>query len=179
MLDALITSKTRIKLLMRFFLNPELEGYLRGLETEFGESTNAIRLELNRFENAGMLLSALNGNKKVYRANKKHPLFREIREIILKHVGIDRIIDQVVERLGDLHEVYLTGDYARGMDSGIIDLVFVGNINQSYLIRLIEKAEGLISRRVRYIVFSPGEFHPEVNSAHSFVLLWKKEEERK
>ncbi len=50
MLGTLITSKTRVKLLLKFFLNSNAKAHLRGLETEFGESSNAIRLELNRFE---------------------------------------------------------------------------------------------------------------------------------
>jgi len=63
MLEALITSKTRIKLLLKFFLNSSNTGYLRGLEPEFGESTNAIRQELNRFEAADLLLTSVEGNK--------------------------------------------------------------------------------------------------------------------
>ena len=51
MLDSLITSKTRIKLLLKFFLNTSTHAYLRGLADEFGESTNALRLELNHLEN--------------------------------------------------------------------------------------------------------------------------------
>ena len=52
-LDTLITSRTRVKLLMKFFLNSRTTSYLRDLENEFDESTNAIRVELNRFEKAG------------------------------------------------------------------------------------------------------------------------------
>ena len=55
MIETLISSKTRIKLLLKFFLNSNTTSYLRSLESEFGESTNAIRVELNRLENAGML----------------------------------------------------------------------------------------------------------------------------
>ena len=55
MLDSIITSKTRIKLLLKFFLNSETKSYLRNLEQEFGESTNGIRVELNRLEGAGLL----------------------------------------------------------------------------------------------------------------------------
>jgi NTP pyrophosphatase (non-canonical NTP hydrolase) len=46
-LDALITSKTRVKMLLKFFTNGTSSAYLRGLAEEFGESTNAIRHELN------------------------------------------------------------------------------------------------------------------------------------
>ena len=55
MIETLISSKTRIKLLLKFFLNSNTTAYLRSLESEFGESTNAIRIELNRLEEAGML----------------------------------------------------------------------------------------------------------------------------
>lgn len=55
MLDSLITSKTRLKLLIKFFVSARNQGYLRGLADEFQESTNAIRKELNQLEDAGFL----------------------------------------------------------------------------------------------------------------------------
>ncbi|MBT6836211.1 MAG: ArsR family transcriptional regulator, partial [Bacteroidetes bacterium] len=112
MLDTLITSKTRIKLMLKFFLNSSSSSYLRGLESEFGESSNAIRLELNRFEQAGLLASFLKSNRKYFKANTKHPLFRDIHSLLRKYVGIDEIIDSVIEKMGDVKEVYLTGDFA-------------------------------------------------------------------
>ena len=90
MLDTLITSKTRIKLMLKFFLNTKEESYLRGLEEEFGESSNSIRLELNKFEKAGLLDSRSKGNKKLFRANTKHPLFPDIHSLLLKHIGLMR-----------------------------------------------------------------------------------------
>ena len=68
MLETLISSKTRIKLLLKFFLNSKATSYLRGLESEFGESSNGIRIELNRFEKAGMLSSFVKGNKKYFKS---------------------------------------------------------------------------------------------------------------
>jgi hypothetical protein len=62
LLDSLITSKTRVKLLLKFFLNPETKAYLRGLSDEFGESSNGVRLELNRLTKAGLLTSESDGN---------------------------------------------------------------------------------------------------------------------
>lgn len=157
MIETLISSKTRIKLLLKFFLNSKTKAYLRSLEGEFGESTNAIRLELNKLENAGMLSAEHEGNKKVFRANTKHPLFKEIHNIIRKHIGLDRIIETVVERLGEVEKVYLVGEFSRGLDSEIIDLIFVGNIDQKYLINLIGKAEKLINRKIRYLIYSGEE----------------------
>jgi DNA-binding transcriptional ArsR family regulator len=158
MIEALISSKTRIKLLLKFFLNSNTTAYLRGLESEFGESSNAIRLELNRFEDAGMLESRLDGNKKMFQANTKHPLFREVHNIILKYVGLDQVVETVIERLGEVQKVFLVGDFSKGIDSRIIDLIFIGNdIDKTYLLHLVEKAEGLINRKIRYLIYTEEE----------------------
>lgn len=177
MLNTLISSKTRIKLLFKFFLNSNTRAYLRGLESEFGESSNAIRLELNRLEDAGMLTSELQGNKKYFRANTHHPLYDEIRNIILKQIGLDQVIENVIERLGKVEKVYLTGSFARGIDCELIDLVLIGDIDKEYLVNLIEKAENLIKRKIRYVIFGSKEFDElKLKSFDSEpLLLWLKD----
>jgi hypothetical protein len=158
MLDTIITSKTRIKLLIKFFLNASTSSYLRDLEGEFGESTNGIRVELNRFEKAGLLKSRADGNKKVFSANTQHPLFGDIHNILLKITGIDQIIENVLNCLGGLQEAWLVGDFAAGRDSKIIDLILVGtDINTTNLLEYIKKAESLINRKIRYLILSPSE----------------------
>lgn len=153
MLETLISSKTRVKLLLKFFLNSNMTAYLRSLETEFGDSTNGIRQELNRLESAGMLTSFSNGNKKMFQANKTHPLFKEIHNIVLKTIGLDHIIENVIERLGMVEKVYLVGEFAKGLDSNIIDLIFIGDVDKAYLINLSEKAENLVDRKIRYLIY--------------------------
>ena len=169
MLESLITSKTRIKLLLKFFLNINNQGYLRSLETEFNESTNGIRQELNRFEQAGLLLAESDGNKKLYRANTLHPLFKDLNSIIRKFVGVEELLEKVIDRLGNVQRVYLEGRLAQGLDSDIIDLMIIGNnIDRNYLSNLVEKAEPIIGRKVRYLVF-------EEEEAEIYVLKHKKE----
>lgn len=172
MLEALISSKTRIKLLLRLFLNPESSAYLRGLAEEFNESTNSIRMELNRFESAGMLNSDLVGNKKVFRANANYPLFKEVRSILLKYTGLQEVVDEVVEKLGDISKVYLTGDLALGRESNIVSLILVGNPDQHYLIHLIDKVESLISKRVQYLIYTQQEVEEIELDQSSNLLLW-------
>ncbi|MFN9519293.1 MAG: ArsR family transcriptional regulator [Bacteroidota bacterium] len=158
MLDTLITSKTRIKLLLKFFLNGQNKAYLRNLEAEFGESSNGIRVELNKFEEAGLLIATTEGNKKIFKANSKHPMFGDIRSILLKYTGLDKIAEQVIQKLGDVEAVYLVGELARGLDNPIIDLVFVGEIDKNYLLKLTERAEKLIQKKVRFVIFTAKEF---------------------
>jgi hypothetical protein len=172
MINTLITSQTRIKILKKFFINSSTRAYLRGLEAEFGESSNAIRLELNRFEKAELLFSQRDGNKKVYQANRNHPLFNDIHNILLKETGIDRVIDKVIHRIGKLYSVYLTGDFALGKDSNVIELILVGyEVDREYLARKILQAEGLVGRKVSYIVFEPDEAERQLSTYKPTELL--------
>ncbi len=176
MLDSLITSKTRIKLLTRLFLNSNTYGHLRGLQTEFGESSNAIRLELNRFEQAGLLTSHSEANRKVYAANTAHPLFPEINSLLRKHLGLDQLIERVIERLGMVDIVYLTGDFACGKESQCIEMLIVGeNINTQYLDQLIKKSQSLIKRTILYTLFTPEKFKELAGNIKKdeLLLLWK------
>lgn len=173
MLQSLITSKTRVKLLLKFFLNKETKSYLRNLETEFGESTNAIRLELNRFEAAGLLTAEFSGNKKFFQANAKHPLFSDIHNILKKTIGIDQVIERVTSNIGDITETYMVGDLAIGKDSNILDLILIGeNIDNSYVSNLIQKAEKHIERKIRFLVLSESE-KKEYLSNNRSLLIWK------
>lgn len=172
MLETLISSKTRVKLLLRLFLNPGSKAYLRGLADEFEESTNSVRVELNRFEEAGMLSSGMVGNKKVFKANKEYPLFVEIRKILLKYTGLQEIIDGVIEKLGNLKKVYLTGDLASGKQSNIISLIIIGEPDKYFLIQLIGKVEELISKKVQYLVYSEEESEGLDLENDQNLLLW-------
>ena len=157
MLDSLITSKTRIKLLLKFFLNPETQAYLRGLAEELGESTNAVRVELNRLNKAGLLETSYNGRIKLYHARKKHPLFPDIHNLVKKNMGIDKV-ETILSELGTVEVAMIIGDYARGIDSGIIDLVIVGKIDKAFLMHLIEKSEKIIKRKIRPLILTKREF---------------------
>ncbi len=174
MLESLITSKTRTKLLLKFFLNPGTSAYLRGLAEEFGESTNGVRVELNRLSEAGLLESADEGRMKIYRANRRHPLFPELQKIAAKTLGIDQVVEQVIRRLGSVELAFVTGDYARGIDSGLIDLVIVGEIDKAYFDQLSEKIEGLIGRKIRGLLLKKEEFQrlKDRLGAEGSLLLW-------
>lgn len=172
MIDSLITSKTRIKLLVKFFLNPNNMAYLRELESEFGESSNAIRLELNRLEEAQMLEAKMNGKKKIFKVNQAHPLYSEINSIVRKYFGLDVIVESVIDKLGEVEAIYLTGELAKGRNTGIIDLIFLGEINRQYLSKATEKVEELIKRKIRYLVYEQHEWE-SCAERESSVLLWK------
>lgn len=158
LLTGLISSKTRIKLLMRLFLNPDTRSYLRELSKEFGVSTNSVREELNQLTKTHLLTCEKKGRNVLYSANTKHSLFPELRSMVQKVMGIDQVIDSIVSRLGNLEKAYLIGDYAEGKDTGIIDIVLIGDVDSFHLNDLTQKTERYIHRKIRTLVFNTGEF---------------------
>lgn len=149
MLNTLITSKTRLRLLIKFFINVANTGYLRGLAAEMQENTNAIRKELNNLSEAGILIREDSESKVMYQANVKHPLFEVLQQLVKKHLGIDRIIEQIFLRLGSVSKIYLIGDYANGLDNGVIEVVVEGvNLNQEYLENLVPKISKELDKKI-------------------------------
>jgi DNA-binding transcriptional ArsR family regulator len=158
MLDSLITSKMRVQILMRLFLNVNSRAYLRELTNEFGASPGHVRSELQQLTRAGLLASEKQGRHLLYRAELAHPLFPELQSMVRKALGMDRIVDSIIERLGHLEAAYLTGNYAQGRDTGIIDLLLIGDINRRNLDDLVTKTEKHIGRRIRTLLMSVSEF---------------------
>lgn len=149
MLETLITSKTRVRILVKFFINAANNGHLRGLAEEMNESTNAIRKELNNLTEAGYLSKEAKQNKVNYKANKKHPLFATLQKIVFQHLGLDAIIEMILNRMGNVNQIVLLGDYANGIDSGTIEVLIVGKeLNADYIEQLSLKIETEIKRKV-------------------------------
>lgn len=157
MLESIITSKTRLNLLVKFFVNIANKGYLNSLANEFGESTNSVRKELNNLTSSGYLIKKENNNKVIYSANIDHPLFEIMQSVVRKHLGIEDILSRILNNIGEINKIILLGDYAKGIDSGVIDILIVGsNINRVYLDNIQPKIEKEIKRKVNFMITSTG-----------------------
>jgi hypothetical protein len=120
------------------------------LAKEFDESTNSVRIELNRLTDAGLLLAEDEGKTKIYTANQSHPFFNEIKGMVSKFLGLDDLLEKVVKRMGNVEKAIITGDYAMGIDSGVIELTLIGkNLDEGYLNFLIDKTYEKINRKVK------------------------------
>ena len=166
---------------MKFFINPVTRAYLRGLALEFGESTNSVRVELNRLSKANIISSENVGRTIEYYANNEHPLFNEIQSIVRKYAGIDKLIEKLIQRLGNLETAYLVGDYACGVDSGLIDIILIGKINKIELDAIADKRGKDINRKVRTMVLTAEELQSlwtQLNMDNA-LLIWGEPLEKK
>jgi len=134
---------------VKFFINVANTGYLRGLASEMQENTNAIRKELNNLSEAGFIIREEQNAKVIYKANELHPFFDLLQQLVRKHLGIDRIVEQIFERMGDVNKIYLVGDCAKGVDTGILEVVIEGaNLNRTYLVSLGPKISKELNKKV-------------------------------
>ena len=175
-LDNIFSGKIRIALLTKLLLNPASKVYLRGLERDLGVSSNTVRLELNKLQEMHLIEAqddSENTKVKNYVVNQGHPMFKTLRGIIMQFVGLDQIVDQIIKKLGNLDQVYLTGDLAEGKNSPFVDLVIVGNVDKSYMYQLIEKVEPLISKKIRVGLFKPTDFSEDLmlGIEHKLALI--------
>ncbi len=153
MLNSLITSKTRLRMLIKFFINAANNGYLNGLANEFNESTNSIRKELNNLSSAGYLLKSKENNRVIYNANTSHPMFDVLQKIVRQHLGLEDIVETVIERIGDVNQIALSGEYAKGIDSGNIEIIINGSkVNNEYLNNIKSKIKNKIGREVTFLL---------------------------
>ena len=157
MLTELFTSKTRIHLFLKLFLNPGISCYLRELAREFKLTPNALKGELDNLSKAGYLEKKQRGQSIFYSANTKHPFFPEINSIVKKYYGIDKIVEQILNDIGKVDAIYILDDYARGQDSGLIDVLIVGDVNMDIVQGLLPSIENEIKRKIRVMVMNTQE----------------------
>jgi len=149
-------------------------GYLRGLADEFGESSNAIRVELNRFESAGLLISMIDGNKKIYQANSSHPLFPEIQSLVFKYMGIDKLRENVTNNYKNIEEVWITGNYNFMNNNDNANLLLVGEgFDRIDLNNLLSNIKNTIHREINVITVLPKEIGGYLSLNKSSLLIWK------
>ena len=127
---------------------------MRGFADEFGDSTNSVRIELGKLQEAGLIESFADGQKVIYRPNSKNPFYLELTKLVSKYLGYDQLVERVLSQLGDLQAAYVIGDYANGLDTGVIELALVGDVDQAYAVNLAEKGEKELQRKVRLVFFA-------------------------
>lgn len=164
----------RVRVLMRLFLNPSNRAYVREMAAEFGASPGQLREELGQLADAGIVESERVGRQVYYQANNKHALFPELNSMVRKALGMDRILESIIQRLGNLERAALIDDYAEGRDTGIIDLALLGDIDRSNLSDLTQKTERYLGRKIRTLLYGPAdadEFNFVIANRPS-LLIW-------
>ena len=177
MLERLLTSKARAKLLAHFLLNPGREFYVREVVRATGFNMNAVRRELKNLEGIELLKSSVRGNMKFYSVDESMPIFQELSSIVLKTEGVAKEIQGHLDDLGSIQCAFIYGSFARN-DAGFksdIDLFIIGMVDEDRLLESIRNIEEELAREVNYVIFSKEEFDERVKQGNTFITNVLKE----
>lgn len=171
MLEAIISSKTRVKLLTLFLLSPEREYYVREIVRMTDENMNAVRRELANLESFGLISGRRRGNQHYYSVNRDFFLYGDLQKIVLKTEGVARTIQ---ERMGDLDQImcmFIYGSFAQGKagEKSDIDLFIIGTIDENRLIPLVNESERTLNREINYTLMRPDEMRQRKETGDPFV----------
>lgn len=167
MVEQLFGSKTRVKLLQLFFSNPNRSFYVREITRKIDEQINSVRRELANLLSIGIISSEDNNNRLYYEVNQKYEHYRALASIFGK--GTSKIAvskddatsepDEITQlkMVGNVDLALFTGKFTRDESSGI-DLLVVGDINQTKLNKYVSQLEAKEGKEVRFVVMTTDEF---------------------
>ncbi|MGA7797588.1 nucleotidyltransferase domain-containing protein [Methanoregula sp.] len=171
MLEALIPSKTRVKLLSLFLLNPGREYYVREIARMTEENTNAVRRELANLESFGLITGQKKGNQQYYTVKRDFFLYDDLQKIVIRTEGVARTIRENLAGLGPVDCMFVYGSFARH-DAGAksdIDLFIVGDVDENRVIPLVHESEQATNREINYTLMRRDEFARRKQNGDPFV----------
>ena len=171
MLQELITSKARSKLLHLFLANPDNKYHVREIVRKLNENYNSIRRELKKLESISILKYTREANLKYYYVNKKLSIYDELHRIFIKTDGLGDLIREKMGRINNIKTVFLYGSFAKGEETLIsdIDLFIVGNPDENELIVIIRDLEKELSREINYVIFDSKELRVRYQNNDPFI----------
>jgi len=172
MLEELVKSRTRLKLLKLFLMEREREFYLRELGRLTGENLNSLRLELRNLAKAGIIAERRSGNQKLYRADRSCPVHEELRRLVIKTVGLGDAIRVKLTKLGGVKYALIFGSFASGEEvaESDIDLLMIGDVDEEQMVETVRNLEEEMSREINYILWNSKEFQRRTKKRHHLLL---------
>lgn len=172
MLQQLISSKIRVKLLTLFFTNPESRLFLREIQRLTGQDVAGIKRELDNLVSIGLLFSEKTANLKYYLLNKDFPLYDELKSIVFKTTGVEGALREALQDFPGLDFAFIYGSYAKGKERATsdIDLFLVGKVDVSKLNIVINSLEEKLRREINYTIYQKREFNQKKKEKDGFIL---------
>lgn len=169
----MISLKSKIvqEVLGYFFLQEDSSLYVNEMSRLFKTDRGNLIKKLRSLEKDGILISEFKGNQKYFSLNKRFPLLREYKKIILKTVGFERDIRDLLRGLEGIKAAYIFGSYALDkMDlSSDIDILVIGNQDTIELQKRISKLQGKINREINVISMDEKEFQRKKRAKDHFI----------
>lgn len=167
-----LLTKTRAALLKLFLTNPDRSFYMQEIGRILGRKPGTFQRTLNNMVSEGILISEYRANARYLKANKDYPLYKELKSIVFKTVGVQGGIKDILEEIGNVKFAFIYGSYAKARETYLsdIDLTIIGNPDEDRLIKELDRLEGKLQREINYKLYTLKEFKKEVKENEPFVL---------
>lgn len=161
---ALFRSKTRQALLRLFFTNPDERYYVRQLQAALGTSVGSLHRELTHLEEMGVLASEAQAKLKLYWVDKNHPLYEELKNIVLKTIGVEAALKDELAEIPGLKLAFTYGSFASGQETkrGDIPICLMGKFDQDRLKNVLGRLEKQLGRQILATSMNESEFRHEL-----------------
>jgi len=167
-----LLTKNRAELLKLFLTNPEKAFYMQEIGRILEKKPGTFQRTLNNMVSEGILTSEYRANARFFKANKKYLIYKELKSIVFKTVGIQGSIREMLEEIGNIKFAFIYGSYAKGKENYLsdIDLVIIGSPNEDKLIEELDELEKKIRREISYKIYSFKELKNEIKKKEPFTL---------
>lgn len=171
-LQDFMISRVRSKMMELFFTHIDEMYYVREITREVKEEINAVRRELDRMLDYGLVKSEQRGNRLYYYLNKKYVFFQEIQEMVAKTTGLGKKIRKLRRKLGTISFVMFSGPFIKGQPprNNEVDILIIGEVVLPELQLLIKEEEERIKREINYAVFTDDEFEFRKTRRDPFIM---------
>ncbi|MBI5448884.1 hypothetical protein HY948_01050 [Candidatus Gottesmanbacteria bacterium] len=173
MLEDIIISRVRVKILTLFLSHPGVIFHVRDIVRRTNEEINAVRRELSHMEKAGMVTKEQRANRLLYAMRRDHPLYYDLLALIGKTSGLGWEILKNKAKLGKIKFAMIAGKLLRGAqkkDASDVDLLVVGSVVLPELAQLVKAEEVRRERELKYTVMTEEEFAFRKHRRDPFVL---------
>lgn len=165
-------TKNRAELLRLFFTNPEQSFYIQEIGRILGKKPGVFQRTLNNMEEEGILVSEYKANARYFKTNKAYPLYKELKSIVFKTVGVTGSLKEALKKVGNINFSFIYGSYAKAKENYLsdIDFIVIGSPNEDVLIKGLDKLEEALNREINYKLYSLKEFKSEIKEKEPFLL---------
>lgn len=166
-----LTSKPIKSLLGFYFLHEDESLYVNELVRRLVLDKRNLVKKLRELEREGIFISEMRGNQRYYSLNKKYPLYREYKRIVMKTIGFEGKLKNALRNIKGIKKTYIYGSYAKDrMDtSSDIDIIVVGDQNTITLQKKISQLQKSIDREINVISMSLKEFNTKKKKKDPFI----------
>lgn len=164
-------TKNRAELLKLFFTNPDKAFYMQEIGRILEKKPGIFQRTLNNLVSEGILESEYKANARYFKVNRSHPLFKELKNIVFKTVGIKGSIGDVLKEAGDIKMAFIYGSYAKATENYLsdIDIIIIGTPNEDELVKRLDRLEEKLQRDINYKLYTLNEFKKDVRESEPFV----------